>query len=168
MEFVRAKSGLHYRVDQVQRYWETKDNVQLHMSDDALVDVEPYNWRYAIESSAPVIPAAPGHFLVQPWHDDDGTMGAYEFSIVGWRWFDGDLIPLTTDTVNTMPDPSGSYTVRFPDGHIEAWGEPPFATLEAYLEYFARRVAREAALEARNKAKVTKAPAAAEVQTGGF
>jgi len=92
--------------------------------------------------SLPVIPAAPGCFLVSFVFDDEtpseGAVisGVDRAPIVAWRLEDGwpGAEPIVIDPVETSPDEGESATL-FPSGDIVALGGSAWLNIDAWARY---------------------------------
>ena len=137
--FVLAKDGQRYSLDHVVEVLEQGLTVQVALVDrEQWVAVDTDEWFDSVLASAPIVPATPGNFVLDVFKHD-GTWKAHRYAVVVWRYWEQEIVPVTTEPNIDVDNRDGRYPVLFADGHVESRGRGTWESLAAYLAWRAAK-----------------------------
>lgn len=86
------------------------------------------------DDTAPMIPAAPGHYTLGTCVSPDGYVELVKVGVVAWRRLQGVAVPVTLYGLNqSNVDDDWRPPVLFPDGHIEFGDGSVCETTDEYV-----------------------------------
>ena len=137
--FVKDQRGHYYRFDRFQSYVENGDVIAAEFLDEnsqtITIQIHRMDWRDAVRDAAPIIPAAPDHYVIYDCYEPDGSISAVKAGIVAWRRTHGLTVPVTAYCLNEPEIERDLWPpVLFPDGHVELGDGSSYRTLDSYLE----------------------------------
>ena len=92
-------------------------------------------WQSALIATYPLVPCAPGHFVITAEKLADGTYDIRRDAIIGWRCNCGFIAPATLHPEHDSRFLRGrGAVIEFPDKHVEDLFGGNYASLEEYLE----------------------------------